>query len=75
MNNKEWQPIETAPKDGSSFIALEDDEVFKMKFNGKEIVLSDSGCHYHEVHQWNGEFDYVKPKPTHWVLVPELPAV
>ncbi len=35
----EWQPIETAPKDGSEFIAITDyGKMCIMHFNGERIV-------------------------------------
>lgn len=72
-----WYPIESAPKDGTVFIGLEDDEVYKMKWvTGIPPVdscfrLSDGNIH--KIHIWDGEFEYKYPNPTHWTPLPELP--
>lgn len=72
-----WYPIESAPKDGTVFIGLEDDEVYKMKWvTGIPPVdscfrLSDGNIH--KIHIWGGEFEYKYPNPTHWTPLPELP--
>ena len=70
-----WQPIETAPKDGTVFIGLDDDEVYKMKWDLKRnrIVLNISDEPYHKIHSWGSEFDYEDLNPTHWMPLPELP--
>ena len=71
----EWQPIETAPKDGTAFRAYAD-ELIDLDFNpwgsveaawsGEEFI----GC------VWNGQQDawYGKAiNPTHWMPLPAAP--
>mgnify|MGYP003408535225 CR=1 FL=1 len=70
-----WQPIETAPKDGTAFRAYAD-ELIDLDFNpcgsveaawsGEEFI----GC------VWNGQQDawYGKAiNPTHWMPLPAAP--
>jgi len=71
MNN--WQPIETAPKDGKEILGT----------NGKYYFL----CRWYDCssydergrrYGWVTEYDvdamgYVEEKPTHWINLPALP--
>lgn len=71
----EWQPIETAPKDGTAFRAYADELVdldfnpcgsVEAVWNGEEFI----GC------VWNGQQDtwYGKAiNPTHWMPLPAAP--
>lgn len=58
----EWQPIETAPKDGTRIIALEDDEVFVADYYRAD---GDEG--------WWDSFNHFPAQPTHWITLPALP--
>ena len=64
-----WQPIETAPRDGTGFLYYQ-----KLPFGQKWI----GSAVYHEgefVHvQWNGdECDWTTINPTHWMPLPAPP--
>ena len=71
----EWQPIDTAPKDGTAFRAYADELIdldfnpcgsVEAAWNGEELI----GC------VWNGQQDawYGKAiNPTHWMPLPAAP--
>lgn len=63
----DWQPIETAPLDGSPVLAV-------WMF---DPLNNEAGSETHEVVRWfsgywdaNGES---RPTPTHWMPLPEAP--
>ena len=61
----QWQPIATAPKDGTRFMAYEE--------TGEGCI---SECWWHlEVNDWEGwQNDYdSEPEPTHWMPLPTPP--
>lgn len=65
-SNPQWQPIESAPKDGAWFVAYENGDVYKCKYTEIE---DDEGRSYQE-----GWFDFVNEtleNPTHWMPLPE----
>lgn len=53
----QWQPIETAPKDGTSILLYGGDWIFEGRF-------SDGGW----VHAYEND-----DTPTHWMPLPQLP--
>lgn len=61
-----WQPIETAPKDGSEILALW--KRSQIQSNGYGVVWFEDGS-------WH-EFDYecLVSDPTHWMPLPAAPA-
>jgi hypothetical protein len=62
-----WQPIETAPKDGSSILAI-----WRWGDN------PDNGAETHMVVRWCGWWDaqgFTQPEPTHWMPLPEPPSL
>ena len=60
----EWQPIETAPKDGTSILAIDEDGFyFVVEYAG---VLEPYG------HQWTDGGTLLEP--THWMPLPAPPA-
>lgn len=63
-----WLPIESAPKDGTFFIAIEGTRM--------EVVNEPPGCMLGKwtrgKHGWCGAF--VSIAPTHWHHLPEPPA-
>ena len=68
----DWQPIETAPKDGTHFIGWDGKRPFRCSA-GKHYVLyphQDGGPTYRDV--WNGHYyDSIMPEnPTHWQPLP-----
>lgn len=56
-----WQPIETAPKDGT-FVLLYSPILF-----GEQMVVA-----YYELGRWNDLMGRV-PQPTHWMPLPKAP--
>lgn len=64
---KSWQPIETAPKDGGTIVAVR----AEAGHNGYSFIFWDGDA-------WAGytcedEKRYVKFAPTHWTALPALP--
>jgi hypothetical protein len=64
-----WQPIETAPKDGTEFDvwnAYSEERIANVRWDGK-----------HFVHWWIGGFDSMDycriERPTHWMPLPAPP--
>ena len=58
-----WQPIETAPKDGTNILAIETETI--------KIVFWYSG-----LKEWGSQqdwFDDGKWEPTHWMPLPKPP--
>lgn len=67
----EWQPIETAPKDGSDILVWDDFEI-SITFWGKTAhvpiygwIQVDFGDLY--------DLEPMEPQPTHWMPLPEPP--
>jgi hypothetical protein len=61
-----WQPIESAPKDGTSILAI-------WQWNEDD---PNCGSVTHEVVRWCGWWDtmgFTQPEPTHWMPLPEPP--
>jgi len=56
-----WQPIETAPKDGSRFLFSNGKIVGTGLYLRPNAFAADS---------WQGQHDTV---PTHWMPLPQLP--
>jgi hypothetical protein len=59
----EWQPIETAPKDGRLILAAHDET-----YQGGVVVIS----WRHEYNAW-ADYDCDFWKPSHWMPLPEPP--
>lgn len=60
----EWQPIETAPKDGTSFLAC--------------VGIWQTVCHWHPHGHWSSVGAVYSPypsdeQPIHWMPLPEPP--
>lgn len=71
----EWQPIETAPKDGTAFVGSNGKYAYRTML-GRYYVKwphEEGGPTYAE--KWNKETgDSVYPwKPTHWMPLPPCP--
>lgn len=65
-----WQPIETAPKDGTWFLATEDGEVDLCAWH-KTPHVPLYGFHFHSCDPEDAE----ECHPTHWMPLPAPPAV
>jgi hypothetical protein len=70
-----WQPIETAPRDGTDFIAYNE-------FTGPYITAAKSispiaappdGTIKFPMHYWHGQKGTWFPEPTHWQPLPARP--
>ena len=63
----EWQPIETAPKDGSLILGLEKDSDFDRPILW--VVFWNQ-----ERRKWEEFYDpFYDPDPKHWIPIPDLP--
>lgn len=80
MNLHEWQPIETAPKDGSYVLVF--GGVKENAYRGCELPADLEmvvACFDKEKEEWHfAEYDtgYLGhwPTPTHWMPLPKRPA-
>lgn len=66
----EWQPIETAPKDGTDILLL---CVSKARSFGGTRVLQGSWSGNTGYEKWYTMCNYVM-QPTHWMPLPAAPA-
>lgn len=66
-----WQPIETAPKDGSSVLVTNDRGMFVASFD----VEGPDDCLDRFWHVWDGKWsrDLRGSLPTHWMPLPDPP--
>jgi hypothetical protein len=74
----EWQPIETAPKDGKEVIATDGRDVFTARYrisnctqDAPFFAVSGDGEFINRGTDWNFEPDY--RWPTHWMPLPTPP--
>ena len=69
----EWQPIETAPKDGTrilAFFALEENDEYYAQI----VIIRWSYYKRWESADYGGEIDYeFDSQPTHWMPLPNPP--
>jgi hypothetical protein len=63
-----WQPIETAPKDGTAVLLF--DRTNKDSPDGGGI---DFGFYYNDAVRWLWACDGCEAKPTHWMPLPAPP--
>lgn len=59
----EWQPIETAPKDGTHVLAYDGSNMTTVKWDRDYWALIEQG-YYAEDNEW---------WPTHWMPLPKPP--
>jgi hypothetical protein len=73
----DWQPIETAPRDGTDFVAYNE-------FTGPYITAAKSispiaappdGTIRFPMHYWHGQKGTWFPEPTHWQPLPSPPPI
>lgn len=62
MNNNEWQPIETAPKDGTEILLLSKCDMGVCYW-----------CSERSFTGWTVGWGMVFRNPTHWMPLPKLP--
>lgn len=68
-NTGEWQPIETAPKDGTAIWVA---TIFSGHGTG---CMEPVRTHYHHYGEWTNIYtgNSINWKPTHWQPLPEAP--
>jgi hypothetical protein len=71
--NSEWQPIETAPKDGTEVLCF----CVEPEFEGEENPHTEMRvCFFGEMQEdyscWMGYYGY-EQRPTHWMPLPPKP--
>ena len=63
-----WQPIETAPRDGTHILVLMEDAVIEAWWHGSgewnAVIVSSHGC---------GCCSRENDEPTHWMPLPAKP--
>jgi hypothetical protein len=67
MRVAEWQPIETAPKDGTWFLALQDGDIYPCEWDAER---ADEGP---PREGWYDHFNHSFEAPTHWQPLPAFP--
>lgn len=74
----EWQPIETAPKDGTMVLLCSAKKHLLMGV-GRYVPIKELGGesehHYERWQDSNGFFWQYLKKPTHWMPLPTPPKV
>jgi len=71
---REWQSIETAPKDGTRFIAFQNPFGIYISYRHDPGGESKNPKHHYECWVTDGNSTKGYPcKPTHWMLLPDSP--
>lgn len=65
----QWQPIETAPKDGTWFLAFQTDDIYPCQWHVEEPGEGPGR------EGWLDLFNQSLEAPTHWMPLPEAPAI
>ena len=61
----QWNPIETAPKDGTPFLVFLESELLHSRVHAATF--------HPNLKTIGGVFDFDAPKATHWMPLPEPP--
>ncbi|CAB4188119.1 Domain of unknown function DUF551 [uncultured Caudovirales phage] len=69
MTTFEWQPIETAPKDGTWILGYWRDQ----RITEYPRVIFANDCSQHDVWYTADNRDFGPVYPTHWMPLPEPP--
>jgi hypothetical protein len=74
---KNWQPIETAPKDGTKILILDRDGDIEISewyqsFHDEYVQL-DNGFYRKETKIWSQGWNGNGHRATHWMPLPEKP--
>lgn len=64
----QWLPIESAPKDGTRFLAYENGDTYGASI----YALDEYGAPYWQ--SYCGQSVTYRPDPTHWMPLPAAPA-
>lgn len=71
----DWQPIETAPKDGRHvLLAVTNDPPNFPGYVSEGYYEEDRDCWYQANTHWTDQFDGAL-YPSHWMPLPEPPAI
>jgi hypothetical protein len=78
MNTNFWQPIETAPKDGTPIICWSSQIKYEYGIVIGEYIPEKiqtyNGIEYTNIGVWvNSNLKNRNIKPTHWMHLPDLP--
>ena len=78
MKKITWQPIESAPKDGSSFLCYDpnhsEEKIYVVKYRPAQVSYGIwSNCSYPESFTEASGEEYFIWKPTHWMPLPQPP--
>jgi hypothetical protein len=68
MIMNEWQPIETAPRDGTHVLGYEDGEMTVIHWSDHPPTSSYKGGYWNNIYCNDGEW-----WPTHWMPLPPPP--
>lgn len=64
----QWQPIDTAPKDGTAI--LSDEGVVKYYSRADAALGIESGWHLCDIHGWPHDLDADPVEPEAWAPIP-----
>jgi len=70
MTTQQWQPIETAPRDGTQIVAVDCDG---QRMVAEYSVLSDGTSVWEIGHSSDGYILHCGAPLTHWMPLPEPP--
>ena len=74
--NNGWQPIETAPKDGSYLLLHTEFSETVIGWFGKDTNIEEyEGWLYGDGNDYSTGLFYNPIKPTHWMPLPKPPAL
>lgn len=77
MATSEWQPIETAPRDGTAILVY--GQGLLRELDGNCAVVRWDGLEHSSIKWWqihegkHGPYDLRGPSPTHWQPLPDPP--
>lgn len=69
----DWQPIETAPKDGTAFLATDGDDHSIVKWDKRRGWVAMGDGFLAIASQGDTWTSYIEPLPTHWMPLPKPP--
>jgi hypothetical protein len=70
MSKIEWMPIETAPKDGTKFLAAQGKDIETTAWRHLNLIMRNDGK---DVEVYGFVAKYSQWWPTHWMPLPTPP--